>query len=246
MRRVDRQTRGSPRAPPFDRLEREPGTAAIAYGARVAPARLLAEGTRMARMPDTSSDESHLIFQRLDQTARFPYTTREYLGRFLWECVEATCVRWSPRRSHRWRRFWLRRFGAHIGPISATKASTRIVHPWLLSVGEYSMIAEGVTIYNLGRITIGSHTVISQDAYLCGGTHDYTRCNLPLQRAEIRIGSGVWIGAGAFVGPGITVGDNSVIGARAVVTSNVPPGVIVAGNPARVIKPRPMGQIAGA
>jgi putative colanic acid biosynthesis acetyltransferase WcaF len=77
---------------------------------------------------------------------------------------------------------------------------------------------------------------------VCAGTHDYTKPNLPLERPPIAIGSGVWIAAGAFIGPGVTVGDNTVVGARAVVMSDVEPGVVVAGNPAKVIKQRPMDE----
>ncbi len=102
------------------------------------------------------------------------------------------------------------------------------------------MLGDHVHVYNLGPITIGDHTVISQDVYLCAGTHDYTQPDLPLVRPSITIGSGVWICAGAFIGPGVTIGDNAIVGARAVVTKDVPPGMIVAGNPARVIKVRPM------
>jgi len=102
------------------------------------------------------------------------------------------------------------------------------------------MISDGATIYNLGPVTIGDHTVISQDVYVCAGTHDYTRSNLPLLRPPIAIGSGVWICAGAFIGPGVTISDNSIVGARAVVMKDVPPGVVVAGNPAKVVKARIM------
>ncbi len=123
---------------------------------------------------------------------------------------------------------------------SGVRGSTRIFHPWLFSIGRWSIISDGVTIYNLGPIRIGEHVVISQDAYLCAGTHDYTRPDLPLLRPPITIESGVWIGAGAFIGPGVTIGRNSVIGARAVVVKDVPPGVVAAGNPARVIKERAM------
>ena len=105
----------------------------------------------------------------------------------------------------------------------------------------WSILSNGVTVYNLGPVRIGSHTVISQDAYLCAGTHDYHQPNLPLERQPITIGNGVWVCAGAFIGPGVTIGDNSIIGARAVVMKDVPPGVVVAGNPARIIKNREMG-----
>ena len=81
--------------------------------------------------------------------------------------------------------------------------------------------------------------MISQDCYLCAGTHDYTRPDLPLLKPEIHIGAGVWVAAGAFIGPGVSVGDNSVVAARSVVVKNVEPAMVVGGNPARVIKPRP-------
>lgn len=180
------------------------------------------------------------IFQRLDQTAGYPYSLGEYARRFAWQWVQVTLVRFSPHRAHGWRRFWLRCFGARICGVSGTKPTTQVVHPWLLSVGEYAMIAEGTTIYNLGPVTIGDHTVLSQDVYVCAGTHDHTRPDMPLVREPVRIGHGVWVCAGAFIGPGVTIGDNSIVAARAVVSRDVPPGVIVAGNPARVIKPRRM------
>lgn len=53
----------------------------------------------------------------------------------------------------------------------------------------------------------------------------------------ITIGRNVWIGGGALILPGVRVGDDSVIGAGAVVTRDVPPGVTVAGNPARPLPP---------
>jgi len=50
------------------------------------------------------------------------------------------------------------------------------------------------------------------------------------------IGDEVWIGNGATIMKGVTIGDRSVVGARAVVTKDVPPDTVVAGNPARVVK----------
>lgn len=181
------------------------------------------------------------IFQRLDTTAAYPYTMSEYARRLSWELVQRVFIRFSPRPAHRWRRMWLRLFGARLPDNSYTKPTTIVRHPWLLTMGEHSVLSEGVEIYNLGPVEIGAHTVLSQDVYVCAGTHDYTRPDLPLQRPPIHIGNGVWICAGAFIGPGTRIGDNTVVAARAVVARDLPAGVVAGGNPCKVIKPRPMG-----
>lgn len=178
------------------------------------------------------------IFQTLDKTAAYPYARSEYVRRLLWEIVQRTVFRWSLSRSYTWRRFLLKCFGAQMGHSAAVGATTKIVHPWLLKLGDWSNISGDVTVYNLGMVTIGDHSVISQDAYICAGSHDYTQPTLPLLRPPITIGNGVWIAAGAFIGPNVTIGDNTVVGARAVVMSDVEANVVVAGNPARVIKQR--------
>ena len=190
-------------------------------------------------MPAQSSPPPR-IFQRLDTTAKRPYSMREYVLRIPWEWVSTLLLRPSPRKALAWRRWWVNLFGGKMHPTAGFRPSARIFHPWLLTMGQHSMIADNVEVYNLGPITIGDHSVVSQDACLCAGTHDYTQPNLPLLRPSIVIGHGVWICAGAFIGPGVTIGDNSIVGARAVVMSDVRSGVIVAGNPAKVIKPRPM------
>ena len=51
------------------------------------------------------------------------------------------------------------------------------------------------------------------------------------------IGNNVWIGGNTVVNPGVTIGDNAVIGSGSVVTKDIPPDVVAAGNPCRVIRP---------
>ena len=114
------------------------------------------------------------------------------------------------------------------------------MHPWLLRLDAYTMLADEVQLYNLGPVHVGEHTCVSQGVYVCAGTHDHTQAHLPLRREPITIGRGVWVAAQAFIGPGVTVGDNSVVGARAVVMRDVEAGVVVAGNPAQVVNERPM------
>lgn len=189
--------------------------------------------------PGQAGEAAPKLYQSLDRTAAFPYTRSEYLRRAAWGIVSATLYRLPLPRMPGWRRFLLRAFGAKLDPTCNIRPGVRVVHPWLLAVGKFSCLGDGVRVYNLGRLSVGDHTVISQNVHLCGGTHDYKRRDLPLLRRPIVIGSGVWVCADAFIGPGVTVGDNSVVGARAVVVADVPAATIVAGNPARVVKERP-------
>jgi putative colanic acid biosynthesis acetyltransferase WcaF len=194
---------------------------------------------------DPASQQDHITetpepFQRLDTTPLYPYTFGEYARRVLWNFVEATFFRYSLPRAFRWRRWILRRFGAQLADHTFIRRKTRILHPWLLRMDEWSNLSAGVIVYNLGPVHLGRHSVCSQDVYICAGTHDYTRSDMPLQKPAIRIGNGVWIAAQAFIGPGVTIGDNGVVAARAVVTKDVPSGMVVGGNPAKVIKPRLM------
>lgn len=193
-------------------------------------------------MSDQPSATPETTFLQQQTANSYPYGLREYLRRALWEWAQILLIRPSPRRAYAWRRWCLRCFGARMAVTSRTRPSTRVFHPWLLEMGDYTSLGDRVNVYNLGSIRIGAQTLISQDTTLCAGTHDYTKPDLPLQRSPIVIGAGVWICAEAFVGPGVTVGDNSVVGARAVVVSDVPAETVVVGNPARVVKPRPVNQ----
>src|SRR5205823_3347488 len=115
-------------------------------------------------IPSTESPPKPVVFQRLDRTARYPYARQEYVRRLLWSIVQATLFRLPLPRAYGWRRWLLNLFGAQIDAPSAVAATTHIMHPWLLKMGPWSNISGGVTIYNLGLVAIGAHSVISQDA----------------------------------------------------------------------------------
>lgn len=163
------------------------------------------------------------------------YSKKEILLRIIWYWVNPVFFRYTPRLLYGWRNFILRMMGARIGKQVKIFPSARITFPWLLNIKNKAVISWGVRIYNLGTITIGEKTVISQYAHLCGGTHDTKNPGFKLLRTGLEIGNNVWIAADAFIGPDVFIGDNSIVGARAVVTKNVDAGTIVAGNPAKVI-----------
>jgi putative colanic acid biosynthesis acetyltransferase WcaF len=165
------------------------------------------------------------------------YAPRQQLLRVLWMFAQPL-FRFSPRPCFAWRRFLLRRFGASVGRNVHIYNSALIYMPWNLRAGDLSAIGEHAYIYNLGLVSLGVGVTISQHAYLCAGTHDYTRSDMPLLKPPINIGDGAWICAGAFIGPGVQVGDGAIVGARACVYKAVAPWTIVGGNPARILKAR--------
>ena len=132
----------------------------------------------------------------------------------------------------------LRLFGAKIGNNCVVHPSCKVWQPWNLTIGDYVALAEHVDCYSVDKIVIGACATISQGAYLCCASHDIASPTMELIYRPIVIESQAWVAARAFVGPGVTVGEGAVIGACAVVTKDVEPWTVVAGNPARFIKKR--------
>jgi putative colanic acid biosynthesis acetyltransferase WcaF len=97
-------------------------------------------------------------------------------------------------------------------------------------------VADDAEIYNPALIEVGDFAVVSQGAYLCGASHDYRRWQFPLISQPITIGSHAWIAARAIVQMGVSVGEGCVIGAGSVVTRDMPPWTVCAGNPCRVMR----------
>lgn len=165
------------------------------------------------------------------------YSSKEMFVRCLW-MVGSVVFRMTPRPFFGLRRNLLTVFGASVAANVHIYPSARIYFPWNLTIGKDSSIGEEARIYNLGKIVIGNRVTISQHAHLCGGSHDFRDPTMPLLKLPIMIGDDAWVCADAFVGPGIIIGRGAVVGARAVVTKDVPDWTIVAGNPARTIRPR--------
>lgn len=190
-------------------------------------------------MPElqTNLDPSPQV--RVDSAAcPSPHSLRNKLGRVLWGIAWWTLFRPTPRIAFGWRRMVLRMFGAAIGRNARISPSARFWAPWNVTVGDESSIAHAVDCYSVDRVWIGAHATVSQYAFLCTAGHDVSDPNMRLTHAPIRIGDQAWVCAGAYVLPGVTLGTGAVAGARAVVTNDVAPWAIVAGNPARYLRDR--------
>ncbi len=99
-------------------------------------------------------------------------------------------------------------------------------------------LGERANVYSLGRIEILEGATVAQEAYLCTGSHDLSDPTLQLIVKKITIETHAFIAVRAMIMPGVNIGKNGVVGAMSVVTKDVPPDQIVAGNPARKIGKR--------
>ena len=110
-----------------------------------------------------------------------------------------------------WRAFILKIFGAKIGSGVIFKPHIRIKFPWRLSIGNNCWIGEFVWIDNLGIVSIGNNVCISQGAYLCTGSHNWSAKSFDLLVSPIVIHNEVWVGAFSRIGPGSILNEGSVI-----------------------------------
>jgi putative colanic acid biosynthesis acetyltransferase WcaF len=166
----------------------------------------------------------------------FPLSNR--LRRAVWGFVYAVFFRTSPRPLHEWRAFLLRCFGARLGANTHICPKARIWAPWNLVCSDKVAIADEAIVYNPARIELGSHAIVSQQAYLCGATHDYENPRFPLVALPISIGSYAWVCARATVQPGVSVGDGAVLALGSVAAHDLNPWTVYGGVPARKIKVR--------
>ena len=130
----------------------------------------------------------------------------------------------------------LRLFGARIGEGVVVRSHVNITFPWRFCAGDHVWLGEEVLILSLAPVTIESNCCISQRAFLCTGSHDFRSPAFTLRTKPITIREGSWVAAAAFIAPGVQVGPGSMVAAGSVVLADVPPGVMVRGNPAAVVK----------
>jgi acetyltransferase-like isoleucine patch superfamily enzyme len=116
-----------------------------------------------------------------------------------------------------------------------------------LVVGDYCSLV-GVIFATNGRVTIGDYTFIAHEVVVSDSHWSIPDFETDRQRIRsipsshthlVEIGQNVWIGAQAILVGSVRIGDGSIIGAGTLVTSDVPPYTVCAGNPMRVLRTIP-------
>jgi acetyltransferase-like isoleucine patch superfamily enzyme len=128
--------------------------------------------------------------------------------------------------------------GAKIAPNALVYHGLFIFSPWKLIVGKSSVLGDHLILDARAGLTIGENVNLSSNVAIWTGQHDYQSPDFGYEEAPVRIGDYTWLCFRATILPGVTVGEGAVVAACAVVTRDVPPFSVVAGNPARVIGTR--------
>lgn len=136
---------------------------------------------------------------------------------------------------------------------SVVRGILRVERSGKIEIGQGAYVGDGVIISSAQHIAVGSRTLLAHGVQLFDNdTHPLvpherlrhyemilggeTGQDIVIGKAPIHIGQNCWIGMNAMVLKGVTIGDNSVIAAGSLVLSDVPPGVLAVGCPARVVR----------
>ncbi len=157
------------------------------------------------------------------------FSLKDRLVRLLWQMAYLLLYRISPRPLHAWRSMLLRLFGAKMGLGCHFYPSGRVWAPWNLICEDGCTLADQAEIYNPSPIYLGSHCIVSQQAYICGATHDYNHADFPMISYSMRLGAYSWICARASVSPGVLVGEGAVLGVGAVAHQDLEPWTVYSG-----------------
>lgn len=119
----------------------------------------------------------------------------------------------------------------------------RFFHPEKIELGSNIYIGHNAWIDAQGSITIQSGTIIGPRLIIYSANHNYNSDKaIPYDEdiiySPVIIGENTWIGGNVIILPGVSIGEGCVIGAGSVVTKNQKSGVVIGGNPAKIIKER--------
>jgi maltose O-acetyltransferase len=124
-----------------------------------------------------------------------------------------------------------------LGEGSEIKPPLRCDYGSRIRVGARTFVNYGLVALDVASIEIGDDVQIGPNVQLLTPTHpiDPDTRRAKWEAAEpIAIEANAWLGGGVIVLPGVTIGENTVVGAGSIVTKDLPPNVVAAGNPARV------------
>jgi acetyltransferase-like isoleucine patch superfamily enzyme len=116
-------------------------------------------------------------------------------------------------------------------------------HGGWIELAAGAFVGQGAVIYGQGGVVVGNNTLLAPGVTIIAAQHTFLRRDVAVKFQPetfhgIQIGADCWLGVNVVVLDGVTISDGTIVGAGAVVTRNLPAGVIAVGVPARIIRER--------
>lgn len=182
-------------------------------------------------------DRVMLYNETLPRAADFPYTPQQRYLHFLWDVFDKTAFSLIVPFSIPFRRLIGKHLFKACGQAMIAEENVRFNFGHLLELGDGVFFNRGVFLDTKGGIIIGNSVALAEDVRIF--THNHSEAShIERSYGQVLVGNFVKIYAGATIMPGVTIGSQAIVAAGAMVNQNVPPNMVVAGIPARIIRER--------
>ncbi|QLA21206.1 acyltransferase [Desulfolutivibrio sulfoxidireducens] len=189
-------------------------------------------------------EKARLYSETLPKAEERPFTPEQRYLHFLWDAFDKLPLCLIVPFSIPFRRILAERLFARCGRALVVEENVRFNFGQFLSVGDNVFFNRNVFLDTKGGVEIGDAVGVAEDVRIFTHGHDEAS-HMTRSYAPVRIGSYAKIYAGATIMPGVTVGEQAIVASGAVVTHDVPPNMVAAGIPAKVIRERRSGGRSG-
>lgn len=182
-------------------------------------------------------DRVMLYNETLPRAADFPYTPHQRYLHFLWDVFDKTALSLIVPFSIPFRRLIGKHLFKTCGESMIAEENVRFNFGHLLELGDRVFFNRGVFLDTKGGIIIGNSVALAEDVRIF--THNHSEAShIERNYARVLVENYAKIYAGATIMPGVTIGSQAIVAAGAMVNQDVPPNMVVAGIPARIIRER--------
>jgi len=178
-----------------------------------------------------------LYNETLPRAADYPYTSQQRYLHFLWDAFDKTALSLIVPFSIPFRRLIAKNLFKSCGEALIAEENVRFNFGNLLELGDGVFFNRGVFLDTKGGVRLGNSVALAEDVRIF--THNHSEAShIVRSYGRVVVEDYAKIYAGATVMPGVTIGSQAIVAAGSMVNQDVPPNMVVAGSPARVIRER--------
>ncbi len=178
-----------------------------------------------------------LYNETLPRAADLPYTPQQRYLHFLWDVFDKTALSLIVNFSIPFRRIIGKHLFKTCGDAMIAEENVRFNFGHLLELGNQVFFNRGVFLDTKGGISLGNSVALAEDVRIF--THGHSEAShIARSYGRVVVEDYAKIYAGATIMPGVTIGRQAIVAAGAMVNRDVPPNMVVAGTPARIIRER--------